>query len=194
MTEKEKLYTAKLYIEKLANGMNPLDDSSLPDTDLMNNVNICRVLLYVSDLLDRIIANNGMVGHLPNRKKEPFFLTEEQRAEIEISEEPVGISVLVDRVARVLDGHVRNVPAVYITAWLEKNGLLMSVVENGTRVRIATEEGSVLGIETREAPSRNGGMYKRNVYNASAQSFIIANLETIEEDQRRIRGQKTESA
>lgn len=51
MTELEKIAYAKTYIEKLANGINPLTDQPVPDSDSINNVRISRCLFYVSDIL-----------------------------------------------------------------------------------------------------------------------------------------------
>ena len=38
MTELEKIEYAKSFIDKLANGVNPIDDSLIPDDDVVNNV------------------------------------------------------------------------------------------------------------------------------------------------------------
>ena len=50
----KKLTVAIDWISKLANGMNPIDGSSLPDSDIVNNVHISRCLFFVSDLLEEI--------------------------------------------------------------------------------------------------------------------------------------------
>ena len=42
MTEQEKLHHAKHYIDKLANGLNPLDGTPIPEQDIVNNVKISR--------------------------------------------------------------------------------------------------------------------------------------------------------
>lgn len=44
MTELEKIAYAKTYIEKLANGINPLTNQAVPDDDIINNVRISRCL------------------------------------------------------------------------------------------------------------------------------------------------------
>ena len=54
MTDMEKLNTAKVWIEKLANGVNPLTDETVKDGDLINNVHISRCLFYVAELLGEI--------------------------------------------------------------------------------------------------------------------------------------------
>ena len=54
MTELEKIERAKMYMDKLANGINPIDDTMAPDDDLINNVRLSRkeaslhILRYLS--------------------------------------------------------------------------------------------------------------------------------------------------
>ena len=40
MTELEILERAKMYVDKLANGVNPLNDDPVKDDDVINNVRI----------------------------------------------------------------------------------------------------------------------------------------------------------
>ena len=42
MTELETLERAKMYLEKLANGINPIDGSVIPDGDIVNHVRSSR--------------------------------------------------------------------------------------------------------------------------------------------------------
>lgn len=63
MTELEKIEYAKTYIEKLANGVNPLTGQAAPDSDLINNVRISRCLFYVSDILRQVVENGGISKH-----------------------------------------------------------------------------------------------------------------------------------
>ena len=60
MTELETLERAKMYMEKLANGINPIDGSVIPDEDVVNNVRLSRCFFYVSDFLRQVIEN-GLV-------------------------------------------------------------------------------------------------------------------------------------
>ena len=56
MTELEKLEYAKSFMDKLANGINPLDDTPIPDDDIANNVRLTRYFFYVSDILRQVIG------------------------------------------------------------------------------------------------------------------------------------------
>ena len=49
--DQNKVTVALDWITKLANGMNPIDGSILPDSDIVNNVHISRCLFFVSNLL-----------------------------------------------------------------------------------------------------------------------------------------------
>lgn len=58
----ELLKHAKGYIEKMANGINPLTDEKIPDNELINNVRISRCLFYVNDILGEILENSGTMN------------------------------------------------------------------------------------------------------------------------------------
>jgi hypothetical protein len=51
MTELEKIAYAKSFIDKLANGINPLDDTPILEGDIANNVRLSLCFFYVSDIL-----------------------------------------------------------------------------------------------------------------------------------------------
>lgn len=55
MTEQEKLHRAKYYVDSLANGLNLLDGTPIPEQDIVNNVRISRCLFFVSDVLRKQI-------------------------------------------------------------------------------------------------------------------------------------------
>ena len=80
MTELETLERAKMYMEKLANGINPIDGSMIPDEDVVNNVRLSRCFFYVADVLRQVIDNGGVTPQ-KKPKKEAFALTAEQRAD-----------------------------------------------------------------------------------------------------------------
>ena len=59
MTELEMIERAKMYMDKLANGVNPIDDTLAPEEDIINNVRLSRCFFFVSDVLRRVIENGG---------------------------------------------------------------------------------------------------------------------------------------
>ena len=79
MTELEKILYAKSFIDKLANGINPLDGTAVPDGELLNNVRIARCFFYVSSLLEKQIEYESKPKPAPKKpKRKPFSLTPEQ--------------------------------------------------------------------------------------------------------------------
>ena len=95
MTELETMQRAKMYIDKLAKGINPLDDSVIPEDDIINNVRLSRCLFYVSDVLRQVIDNGGVTP--PKRKKkEKFNITFEQIQRFQFSEMSLQISKITD--------------------------------------------------------------------------------------------------
>ena len=51
MTELEKISYAKSFLDQLANGINPLDGTPIPENDIANNVRLSRCFFFVSDIL-----------------------------------------------------------------------------------------------------------------------------------------------
>ena len=56
MDEREKIAYAKSFIDKMAEGINPLTGEQIPDGELLNNVRISRCLFYVSEILGKAIS------------------------------------------------------------------------------------------------------------------------------------------
>ena len=76
MTEVEKIEYAKFFIDKLANGINPIDDSEISESELINNVRISRCFFYVSDILRQVIENGGITHPRTQTIKKAKFRAE----------------------------------------------------------------------------------------------------------------------
>ncbi len=182
MTELEKMQRAKMYIDKLANGINPLTDTEMPEDETLNQVRISRCLFYVSEVLGRVIDNGGEVGRKGAVLQLPFSVTDEQLSKAEISEQPVGVAIIAKRIAAVLDENVKSVPATHISNWLVQNGYLTECIRMNKREKISTQKGEALGIVTVDSVNPSGVPYRKNIYSADAQKFIIDNIAKIEKE------------
>lgn len=179
MTELETLQRAKMYMEKLANGINPIDGSMIPDDDVVNNVRLSRCFFYVADVLRQVIDSGG-VAPQKKPKKEPFALTTEQRSAFQFSGAPIPISELSKRIS-FLSGNENMATLSYavIRDWLMSIGMLEEVPDgNGKYVKHPTEQGKSIGISLDPRTGRNGE-YFVVVYNISAQHFILDNLDAV---------------
>ena len=179
MTELEMINRAKTYIDKLANGVNPLTDEPVSENDIVNNVRISRCFFYISDLLRRF-AEGGFPEAAKKGKKQPFIITEEQRKRFEFSETPISVS----EIARRFNAAVNTEGAVQmrysgITFWLIESGLLSGDRrEDGREVKLPTAAGMELGI-SQEVRSGANGSYTVVVYNENAQRYIVDNIDAI---------------
>ncbi len=182
MTELEKLERAKMYIDKLANGVDPLTDMEMAEDETLNQVRISRCLFYVSEILSRVIDNGGEVGKKIYVKQIPFTITDEQLSRVEISVQPVGVSIIAKRISDVLDENVKNVPATHISNWLLKNEYLTENIYANKREKVSTSKGEALGIVTVDCVNPQGIPYRKNIYNENAQRFVINNIIKIEKE------------
>ena len=104
MTELEKIEYAKSFIDKLANGINPLDDSLIPDNDIANNVRLSRCFFYVSDILRQVIENGGVQpAKVTKQRKNEFALSDGEREKIQISETPLTVSEISNHLNNLVD-------------------------------------------------------------------------------------------
>lgn len=83
MTELETMLRAKMYMDKLAQGIDPITNQEMPEDSTLNNVRLARCFFYVSDVLGQVIANGGVVGGKP--KLQDFSITREQLSRVQIS-------------------------------------------------------------------------------------------------------------
>lgn len=181
MTELEKIEYAKSFIDKLANGINPLDDSPIPSSDIANNVRLSRCFFYVSDILRQVIENGG-VGvkkqHKPRKKH--FNLSAEDRSKIKISETPLTVSEISKQLNSLIDLETtRGISAVTINNWLVEEGLLeVKIKSDGRSWKLPTVQGRELGLVTEER-SWNDRTYTTVLFSRDAQQFIYDNLDAI---------------
>ena len=179
MTEQEKLHRAKHYIDSLANGVNPLDGTLIPEQDIVNNVKISRCLFFVSDVLRKQLD-----GHEPKKvsgkDKKQFYITEEEKLQYIPSKTPIPASGISYKVNEILDEKkMRKVSYRTITAWLVKVGLMEEEeISAGKCRKVPTASGIAMGITT-EIRTGVRGEYPCVVYDEDAQEFVIENLNTI---------------
>ena len=179
MTEMETLERAKMYMEKLANGINPIDGNVIPDEDVVNNVRLSRCFFYVADVLSHVIDNGG-VAPQKKVKKAQFALSAEQRNAFEFSETPIPISEIAKRINSLsANENMDKLGYKTIRDWLESLGMLEDTLDgNGKTTKWPTPYGESIGIRL-ESRTGLSGVYFVVVYNREAQSFILDHLDAI---------------
>ena len=184
MTELEKIERAKMYMDKLANGINPIDDTVVPEEDVINHVRLSRCFFFVYDVLRQIIDNGGVSPRTPAKKpkKLPFALPYERRASFAFSEVPIPISEISKRLNLLLtDENMKKISYRDIRAWLIEIGM-QEDLPSGGKIKCPTAEGRELGISVEERMGAQGA-YQVVLYNVQAQHFIVDHLDAIMEHQ-----------
>lgn len=179
MTDLEIMQRAKTYMDKLANGINPLDDTTLSENDIVNNVRISRCLFYVSDVLRQVIENGGNVTK-KKTPKEPFHISFEDIQKFPFSNTPIPISEIAKRINEITPNeNMKKISHKHLTDWLISIEMLrLETKPDGKTAKRPTEGGKELGITT-EIRHGMQGDYTVVLYNLSAQHFIIDNIEAV---------------
>lgn len=180
MTELEKIRYTKDFIDQMANGINPLDGSSIPETDLLNHVRISRCLFYVSDILRQVIENDGTEKKKSGNRKLPFSLTPEQKQKYTCSDSPLSASELCKRLSDLNDDpQVKKLTYNALTDWLLRREILTEDTSENAKVRkCPTALGEELGLSVVTRHSMRGD-YDVVVYDQNAQQFVLDNLDSL---------------
>lgn len=175
MTELEAMQRAKMYLDKLAQGIDPITDQEVPEDSTLNHIRLARCFFYVSDVLGQVIANGGVIG--TKSKKMAFSITPEQLSRVQVSARPVRVSELVDMIsAEVNESKMKKMSTTTITDWLMEKGFLEKQIgPDGKSSRVPTKNGLMIGLTT-EIRQGQYGEYQAVFYNASAQRFVLDHL------------------
>lgn len=177
MTELEKIEYTKGFIDKLAQGIDPLTDCPVPEGELLNNVRISRCMYYVSEILRQVIENGGVTRAPKKKASKPFLLTPEQFDLFRPSPRPVSLSVLAKEISMLADDpEMQKITYYDLMDWLVSKGLIdESVGKDGKPLRLPSQAGEAAGIrvERRQTPY---GEREFVVYDANAQRLIMDNI------------------
>ena len=171
--DQNKLKVAIDWISNLANGINPIDGSVLPEGDIVNNVHISRCLFYVSSILEL----HGKKKSSPSKQYEfEFMLTSEDAAKVNVTAS-TGIAMFVKEINKVIPENMRPLTVTKIPQWLISNGYLEEIEgSDGRKHKVPTQLGASVGITSSWKVNPSGQQYLAISYDADAQHFVLDNL------------------
>ena len=181
MTDLETMKYAKLYLEKLANGINPLTNEPVPESDCINQVRISRCLFYSANIIGKVIDNNGMVGYQKKTQKRPFYISKEQLSKYVFDETPILASEIANKINTLVDlNNYSRLKTTSITTFLLSNNLLVERIStNDIKYKVPTAQGSLLGITRKQRSREDGNTFFVNVFDKRAQSFVLEHMDEI---------------
>ncbi len=179
ITELEKMERAKMYLDKMSEGINPITNAYAPENDTINNDRISRCLSYVSEILGKVIENGGEVTKIVKTSggnRNTFYITDEQLERLSPRENSCYAGDIADDIKAVTEeNNTAKFQGIWITEWLTAVGMLEQT-EKGKR---ASEAGESIGIESSLRQSILKGEHFVNMFSPEAQQFIFDNIYTI---------------
>ena len=178
MTDLEVMQRAKKYMDRLAQGIDPITGNEMPEDSLLNNVRLARCFFYVSGILQQVIDNGGTVGN--KQKKNSFVVTPQLLSRLAPAEHPLRISEFVGMLAAATDDpNTKRPSTTAMTDWLLSKGFMEKVPNaEGKQQRVPTEAGRRIGMYT-ETRQGQYGEYTAVYYSREAQRFLLDHLEEI---------------
>lgn len=169
----EKLMESKNMIQKMANGINPLNETPIETGCFLNDPQIIRPLFFIIDYI------SNEVNKKPKRRKKPtqFYITNEQISAIELPSGKIGVNNFARAVNAVIDpNQSKKLQGLMINRKLKLLGILSETVDEDGKKRTTTNDRSEgYGIES-ITKLYNGQEYQQVVFNEDGKEFLLKNI------------------
>ena len=171
--EQSKLDVAIKYVERIAEGHNPVNNIPLENDDVLNNPNIIRCMYFIKDVLEEVRRNDGIIGG--KSSKEPTLPYPTEILDNFTYSEDKSITHVLNQIYEpIVDMNVKKVSVTKVTAALKEEGYLLDEPnpETGKTRKVPSIKGRELGIYIVER-EYNGRMYESVTYNRNAQEYVV---------------------
>lgn len=171
----KKLERAIIYVERMAEGHNPVNNEVLETSNILNDSNIVRCMYFIKDILKEVYDNNGVIGEVKTIPFDYKILTEFKY------QRDQSISNFFRQINDIGSKYnMEKIKAKPVIDWLKDNGYLgqQSLDAYEKKSTVVTNKGMELGIYN-ESKTFNGRNYLAVIYNKDAQEFIVDNLKCI---------------
>ena len=169
-----RLDVAIKYVERIADGRNPVNNVPLENNDIMNNPNIIRCMYFIKDVLEAVQDNGGVIGSRSGKEPSLPFPMEilDQFSYVEDKSITHVLNQIYEPIAEM---NIKKVSVTKVTAALKEEGYLLEEPnpETGRMRKVPSEKGGELGIYMVER-EYNGRMYQSVTYNQNAQEYIVS--------------------
>lgn len=176
----KKLDIAIAYLQRIADGKNPVNNLPVDEEDVLNDPNVIRCMFFVKEVLEEVKRNGGYIGKEPKVKKEKQEFPIETLQLFEYKQD-LTISNFVKQINEQIDETIyKKLSYSTILRWLKQEGFLREYeVEAGKKVTTPTEKGIQIGIVSEKATAFSGAEYIRIIYTRQAQEYIVKNMQMI---------------
>ncbi len=183
VVDTKKLETAIIYLQRMSEGNNPVNNMPADDDSVINNPNVLRCMAFVKEVLEELKRNDGYIGRRPRNNKDSnkndYPL--EALKDFQYNGDKT-ITKLVEQINSLADmTKFKRITYNPITGWLKKNGYLVdgNIEGRSTKCTMVTEKGQEIGILSEIRIGARNEKYVYIIYGKLAQEFIVSNLEKI---------------
>jgi len=181
VVDTKKLETAIMYLQRITEGHNPVNNMPVEDDSVISNPNVMRCMAFVKDVLEELKQNDGYIGRRPRKSRgDKPSLPLECLEKFKYSGDKT-ITKFVDQICKLYDvSKYERLTYEPITKWLKHNAYLYERYDGefNKKVTEPTEKGIELGIVSERRLEKEAG-YILITYKKEAQEFIIQNMDKI---------------
>jgi hypothetical protein len=174
-SEFDKIEKAKVVLQKIANGINPITGEIFEKDNFLNNPKIIRCFYFVSEILDNVL--NGKYRDL---NLTTFYITPEDKNKVKFPQENIGVNQFSNCINASIDlSRSKKLTGVELNKRLKKMGILSEIktAEGKTRTTV-NQNSSKYGFET-EVRIYNGVESERVFINDFGKKYLLENIEKI---------------
>ena len=175
----KRICMLKDYMESMANGIDPISNRHFSTESVFNNTHLQHCFKDISSILEEHLKGiSGGECYRDRRYKPKFYISDDEKQKVILSETPIPISTLVYRINDVVDNTVyKKLRATQITSWLTQEGYLEEIrIDKVMEYKKDTDKGINIGISIENHINSYGNNYVVNNYDINAQRFIIEKL------------------
>ena len=175
----DKLDIAIKYVERIADGRNPVNNIPLDEESALANQNVLRCMNFIKNVLEEVKENDGYIEKCEKKNKNNNYPFERFKLFKYESDKTIN-NFLKQLNEPIQDEQYKKVSHKPITTWLKQEGYLKDekLGEFEISATIVTEKGKEIGLRN-EKRTFDGRDYVAVVYNQQAQEFIVEKLEEI---------------
>ncbi|MDE5738479.1 MAG: hypothetical protein K2H93_08950, partial [Oscillospiraceae bacterium] len=174
MSKLKALQSAKICMELLAQGIDPITKNSVPECEVIKNSTVTSCFQFIVKILEKDITAQEEIT-------KRFFVSEERIKNLKAVDEPITITKIAQNINFGISPEENGfIPSSAISYWLEQQELLVRVIssETGNIRKQATDKAITYGIKN--LYGKNGNV-KNVVYTRQAQQWIYDSIPEISE-------------
>lgn len=178
----KKLDVAIVYLQRLSEGNNPVNNTPAENDSVINDPNVIRCMFFVKEVLEELKRNDGYIGRKPraNRDNSKQDYPLEALAAFRYTGDKT-ISKLVEQLNELADmTKYKRIQYKTIKEWLIKKEYLLEEmnVSIGKKATVPSLKGNAEGIYS-EVKDGTQGKYILITYSEHAQKMIVDNMREI---------------